>query len=454
MSGADDIEKIDPVFLSLPDDEIMGMAAPAAPAAAQEAAAGTEAGAGEGASAGSGEAEAGAAGEGGTPAANAQAAAAESTDDAANTGKTEAGGQNDGGEAAGGTGEAGAGEDGASGEAGGEGKAAGEQNTDPNKAAAADAGKDAGKTPGTTADGQAAAPRAAPEATAGGAVIKPLGDYTAEDKAKAFDQVMAPFKANDRMIELRSPEEAVKLMQMGANYTKKLQTLQPHLRATKMLENNGLLDENKLSFLIDLSKGNPLAIQKLLADTQFDPMGVDKDKAADYTPGNHQVSDNEMAFQAALDDLEATDDGKTFIQELAQWDTASKQALFQHPEVLQELNQQRGLGLYEQITSEMQRLKVLGQIPQSTPFLQAYRAVGDMLHAQGTLKPKTAEAPAVVTEQPVETRTIAPPAKAANSEQAAKAALTKSNPAAEATTVNDVLNMPDDKFMAEMRGRL
>ena len=266
---------------------------------------------------------------------------------------------------------------------------------------------------------------------------------------------MKPFKANGKMIELRSPEEATKLLQMGANYTKKLQALQPHLRATRMLENNGLLDENKLSFAIDLLKGDPLAIQKLLADSQFDPMTVDKDKAADYTPGNYQVTDQEMAFQAALDDIEASDSGKQLLTEIAgQWDRESKEALFQHPEVLGQLNLQRELGLYEQITSEIHRLRTLGQIPQGTPFLQAYRAVGDMLHEQGRLKPKTETLAPIEEPKPVEVRTATPPAKVVNSAQARAAAPTKTNPAPASNPQSDILSLPDDEFLKQMQGRL
>lgn len=52
-------------------------------------------------------------------------------------------------------------------------------------------------------------------------------------------------------MQVNSVDEAIQLMQMGANYTRKMQELQPHRKTLLMLENNGLLDEGKLSFLID-----------------------------------------------------------------------------------------------------------------------------------------------------------------------------------------------------------
>ena len=51
-------------------------------------------------------------------------------------------------------------------------------------------------------------------------------------------------------------------MQMGAGYGRKLQDMQPHLKTLRMLEKNNLLDEGKLSYLIDLDQKNPDAIKK------------------------------------------------------------------------------------------------------------------------------------------------------------------------------------------------
>ena len=86
-----------------------------------------------------------------------------------------------------------------------------------------------------------------------------------------YKEVMTPFKANGKLIELRNPAEAVQLMQMGANYTRKMQAIQQHRKVLTMLENNGLLDEGKLSFLIDIEKKNPDAIQKLVKESGIDP---------------------------------------------------------------------------------------------------------------------------------------------------------------------------------------
>lgn len=273
------------------------------------------------------------------------------------------------------------------------------------------------------------------------------------DYAAFYNELLGqPIKANGKEIQLRSLEEIKQLLQMGLNYTKKTQAMQPVLRVVKMLENNGLLDEAKLAHLIDVDKGNPQAIQRLLADKKFDPNQIDSDEAASYVPGNHQVSDTEMAFNAALDELETSPTGVEIIQAVAkQWDEQSRRAALQDPSILQVLHQQKTLGLYDVITTEMDRLTTLGQL-QGVPFLQAYRAVGDMLNDAGKLKPKADTTPPIV-EAPVETRVAAPAPTVDNSAQALAATPTRATPASKPIETN-LLDLPDDEFLKRFNGRV
>src|SRR5690606_29540484 len=70
-------------------------------------------------------------------------------------------------------------------------------------------------------------------------------DYEAE-----YKRLLTPFKANGREIQVKSVDDAIQLMQMGANYNKKMAALKPNLKLMKMLQNNNLLTEDKLSFFI------------------------------------------------------------------------------------------------------------------------------------------------------------------------------------------------------------
>lgn len=278
-----------------------------------------------------------------------------------------------------------------------------------------------------------------------------------EEKAAALDSMMT-FKANGKEIKLNSPEELVKLAQMGANYTKKMQQLQPQMRLIKMLDNNKLTDPDELAYLIDLHQKRPEAIQKLLADSKFDPMTVDVEKAAQYKPGAHQVTDTELKFEQVLQEVEASDTGPELISEVAkQWDDGSRRALYQQPRLLAELNSQKHLGIYGKISSEIERRKMLGEL-QDVPFLVAYEAIGKELHANGMLVPPTQNPPAKTEEppkrEPAAVRTVTPPAKVVNNDKAKSASAPKTTPASAKVDPPNYLEMPDSEFVKQFEGRL
>lgn len=268
-----------------------------------------------------------------------------------------------------------------------------------------------------------------------------------------YEKIMAPFKANGKEIKLDNPEDAIRLMQMGANYTKKMQALQPGLKVLKMLENQGLLDEGKLNTLIDIHKGNPAAIQQLIKNSGIDPLEIDTSKDPGYVPGNHSVSEQELQFSSVLDEVTASQEGQDIVVAIdKQWDDASKQALYKEPEILRHLLNQKQIGVFDQIVSEVERQKMLGNLV-NTPFIQAYNTVGAQLRQAGTLKGMQAPAavvPPAPTTTVVETRAAAPVAPApVNSDKARAASPTKSAPQKVKQDLNP-LSMSDDEFLKLM----
>ena len=277
-----------------------------------------------------------------------------------------------------------------------------------------------------------------------------------ETDYKSFhDQVMAPFKANGKMVQLKSPEEAIALMQMGANYTRKMQEIQPHRKVLLMLENNGLLDEGKLSYLIDLDKKNPDAIKKLVKDAGLDPMDIDTSEEPAYRVGNHRVSDEEAAFRGVLDDLSTTDNGKQTLQVInSTWDQASKELLWKNPGVMNLINQQRELGIYDRILTEVERRKALGQVPINQPLLQIYQQVGQEMVAGNAFADivQPAQQPRE-TVAPVASRVVPPKPVVKNGDKANAAAPSKAA-AKPAKVIVNPLSMSDDDFLKQFQGRL
>ena len=203
-------------------------------------------------------------------------------------------------------------------------------------------------------------------------------DYKAE-----YEKLLTPFKANGREIAVKSIEDAVSLMQMGANYNKKMAALKPNLKLMKLLENNGLLDEAKLSFLIDLDKKKPEAISKLVQESGLDPLEMDTSKAGDYKPSTYAVDDREIELDAVLDEIQAT---PTYNQTLHivsnKWDGASKQVIANSPQLLKVINSHVESGIYDLISKEIESERMFGRLD-GLSDIEAYRQVGDAIQARG-----------------------------------------------------------------------
>lgn len=265
------------------------------------------------------------------------------------------------------------------------------------------------------------------------------------DYKKFYEKIITPFKANGKLITLKTPEEAIQLMQMGANYTRKMQAIAPYKKTLLMLENNNLLDENKLSFLIDLDKKNPEAIKKLIKDAGIDPMDIDTSTEPQYKEGSHKVSNEEAAFMTVLDDLKQSQDGMQTIKEInSNWDDASKNILWSSPDIMRTIHQQRENGVYQLIVDEMERQRTLGNISPETPFLVAYKQIGDALVAN---KQKAVPQPVAVKAKTVKTSTVK------NNEKAKAAAPNRTTPSAPKRFINP-LAMSDEDFLKQMKDRL
>lgn len=223
-----------------------------------------------------------------------------------------------------------------------------------------------------------------------------------------YKKLLAPFKANGREMKVNNVEEAVQLMQMGANYNKKMTALKPNLKLLKMLENNQLLDEDKLSFYIDLDKKNPEAIRKFIKDSGVDPLDIDVNTESEYRPSTYNVDDREIALDEVLDTLQDTPTYGDLVDLVSnKWDGPSKQIVANNPQVLEVINDHMASGIYDRISNEVERERALGRL-KGLSDLDAYKQIGDALNAQGAFtdlvqsNPAPAAAPA---------KKVAPPSK-------------------------------------------
>lgn len=251
-----------------------------------------------------------------------------------------------------------------------------------------------------------------------------------------YKRVMAPFKANGKQYNLKNADEVISLMQKGVDYTRKTQDIARYKKSIAMLERANLLNEHQISFFIDLMNGNQEAIRKLLKDKEIDTFDLpSEDEPINYVEGANIISDAQLAIQDITRDIVSQQGGNAFLQEVFNYDEASKQRVFEEPQILQVLFNQKQNGIYDAIVNEMERQRILGQIPPGIPFIAAYKVIGDMLYKGKGNKP-LARKPAITSNQ------------LNNSQRAKSAGLTRfSSRTAKAS--NNFLKMSDEEFLKQ-----
>jgi len=203
------------------------------------------------------------------------------------------------------------------------------------------------------------------------------------DYKAAYEKLLAPFKANGKELRVGSVDEAVQLMQMGANYNKKMASLKPHLKMLKLMEKNGLLNEEKINFLIDVEKKNPEAVKKLVQDSGIDPLEINLEEVSEYKPELRTVDDRELELDAVLDEIKDTPTYRDTLNVVtSKWDGPSKQIVAQEPQLLKVINDHMASGVYQVISEKVESERMFGRL-NGLSDLEAYRQVGDALHAQG-----------------------------------------------------------------------
>lgn len=203
------------------------------------------------------------------------------------------------------------------------------------------------------------------------------------DYKAAYERLLAPFKANGRDMQVANVDEAITLMQMGANYNKKMAALKPALKTIRLLERHGLTDPQKLNTLIDAWEKNPQAIKKLMTNAEMDGYAISEVDDADYSPTSRNIADEEIQISEIFSELESTPTYSRLVDVITkQWDDKTKQEFVRQPEMIKAISNHLESGVFDLIDAEIQKLQVLGKLT-GLSSIEAYRKVGDALHAAG-----------------------------------------------------------------------
>ena len=252
------------------------------------------------------------------------------------------------------------------------------------------------------------------------------------DYKSIYEQVFKPFKANGKEITPKSVEDIISLMQMGANYTKKMQLMAPMKKVVQSLD-NAKIDEQELNFLIDVSKGDKEAIKQLLIKHKIDPLEIDLDGDNTYSPRNNIASDEDVEFNDTLMDIH---DSLPKIQEILNntWDDKSKKAILKDPRLMRALHEEVQMGRFDEVQKRLEAEKTFGRY-KGVSDVDAYIDLVSKME-QERMKTKTQPETPTKTES---TKRIPDKSKAAPTKG-------KTSKSSSSLTAKDLLSMSDDEF--------
>jgi hypothetical protein len=239
-------------------------------------------------------------------------------------------------------------------------------------------------------------------AVAEGTVVPPVVEQTSDEinYKEFYERVTKPFKANGREIVVTNPDDLITLAQKGTDYVKKMTELKPLKRINKLLQDNGIAEDD-LAYLIDLKAKKPEAIAKLLKDSEVDLYQFDVEQGKDYKPVAPTYNEVNEELTTVLDDLEKN--SSTFKQTIAvigqQWDANSRNFIAQNPNLVRVIDAQIANGAFAKIDTIMQYERAVGRLDGMTD-LEAYVAIEKQLAAKQPTPPQAnTTTQAVVTQQ-------------------------------------------------------
>ena len=254
------------------------------------------------------------------------------------------------------------------------------------------------------------------------------------DYKAVYDSIFKPFKANGKTITPRNVEDVISLMQMGANYTKKMQLMAPMKRAVESLNKAGI-NEEELNFLIDIHNGDKEAIKNLLKKNEIDPIDLDMEDTK-YIPKNNIASDADVEFSETLIDIESS---LPKIQEILNktWDTKSKQLILKDPQLMKALHEEIEMGRFDEVQQRLEIEKTFGKY-KGVSDIEAYI---DLVTKMVNEKARTSTTETKHIEKQPETTTKSIPDKT-------KAAPVRSKPKNQGSTLTakDLFSMSEEEF--------
>jgi hypothetical protein len=255
------------------------------------------------------------------------------------------------------------------------------------------------------------------------------------DYEAVYKEIFKGFKANGKEITPKSVDDVISLMQMGANFTKKMQALAPMRKIYESL-NKAEVKEEDLNFLIDIHKGDKEAIKKLLVKNNIEPLDIDL-KETNYTPKNHMLSDSDVEFLEAVEEVQPSA-AKIHDIFTNSWDAISKKTVLYNKPLLIGLHQDIQDGTFDKVQNILDQERVFGRylgVSDVDAYADIYRKMNleSSNTRNGTVGTKK-ETPQQTAQREAVRKSVAPTA-------------TRSAPRKTSLTIQDLVNMPESEFL-------
>jgi len=200
---------------------------------------------------------------------------------------------------------------------------------------------------------------------------------------------LSPLRASGRTVELRDAEHLRALAQMGVDYNKKMQGLKPYLPTVKALEANGLMDPEQINLLIEISKGNPEALRRIIAEKEIDPMELADleaiSESAQYVPEDVLPSQEQLELQEVLESIEDTPTYRKTVDLFTdQFDEKSRSIVAENPSYIAAMNEDMQSGVAHRILGEIEYRKTVGKAPRGVSDIELYIQIAQELSTDNT----------------------------------------------------------------------
>ena len=199
-------------------------------------------------------------------------------------------------------------------------------------------------------------------------VLEPNDNQDTEELSKTamdfYNSIIGkPIKANGHEIVFDDPTKVIQAIQMGVNYTKRMQELKPVQGAIKALNDAELLqDEKRLTQLMDIAKGNKNAFIAFAKENNIDLDSIDTEDNVEYTPESSIPSEQEMNITEVVDGIKDAGlyDGLSKNLGSDFTDDGSQTIFANNPQLLQALAADIDKGVYTKVMSNVAMSKLLG----------------------------------------------------------------------------------------------